>query len=485
LPSLRDNLELHVGVKAVVNLTLSTFFEAMQWLPAQRRRPGDAADDWKWTLRSATNRPILRMLEDGPLIMVSSTEDEHVHPVLEARVAVTGGDEFGEGGVHNVFTVDRASGDGNGMILRADLSAPGVGSGTGSGVASEEIAAGYEKQISPLASLRMATDLADHPEIVGAPGMAGMQSIGMQAAEEMRIAQSAVIDVGNESTILHMANQMATEMQPFADVTLHISDPLMVQYRMATSRDLQGWSDMDRVQPAQQTAVLDPGGNLLLERGLHQEMNVTRNVGRGRISAAVFHDNMTHPALNGSGDLAGSDFAAGDVAADPATETFRMLGSGYTANGFRVSMIQPLTNGVRMSVGYANGEALAMTGDSAASLNTAMLAMQAQRNNAFDVAIESHITSAGTYLSTSYRWQAANTMTAVDAYGSFSDRPYLGCTLRQPIRWRGVAPKGMVAMVNVTNLLAQGYRPVLSADGRTLYFAQSPRLVSAGLTFNF
>jgi hypothetical protein len=37
----------------------------------------------------------------------------------------------------------------------------------------------------------------------------------------------------------------------------------------------------------------------------------------------------------------------------------------------------------------------------------------------------------------------------------------------------------------VTNLLAQGYQPFLSADGHTLFLAQSPRTIQAGLSFTF
>jgi hypothetical protein len=46
-------------------------------------------------------------------------------------------------------------------------------------------------------------------------------------------------------------------------------------------------------------------------------------------------------------------------------------------------------------------------------------------------------------------------------------------------------PTGLEATIDVTNLLAEGYQPFLSADGRTLYLAQSPRMVRAGLSFTF
>jgi len=40
-------------------------------------------------------------------------------------------------------------------------------------------------------------------------------------------------------------------------------------------------------------------------------------------------------------------------------------------------------------------------------------------------------------------------------------------------------------VVDITNLLAQGYQPFVSSDGRTLYFAQSPKVMQAGVSFSF
>ena len=61
LPSMRENIR--VRSNTVVNLTMNTLYEAMQWLPAEPRSGNAQKDDWKWTLRSAANRPLLRWLE--------------------------------------------------------------------------------------------------------------------------------------------------------------------------------------------------------------------------------------------------------------------------------------------------------------------------------------------------------------------------------------------------------------------------------------
>src|SRR5512138_3433407 len=67
LPSLRENVGLKAGAAVLVNVTLSTLFEAMQMLPV--RRSSSDEEGWKWTLRSVANRPILRVMDGGPVVV--------------------------------------------------------------------------------------------------------------------------------------------------------------------------------------------------------------------------------------------------------------------------------------------------------------------------------------------------------------------------------------------------------------------------------
>ncbi len=76
-------------------------------------------------------------------------------------------------------------------------------------------------------------------------------------------------------------------------------------------------------------------------------------------------------------------------------------------------------------------------------------------------------------------------MTAVNPYAAFGDQAFFSCYLRQAIRLGRLLPPGLDATFDITNLLAQGYRPFLSADGETLFLAQSPRTLQAGLAFTF
>ena len=60
LPSIRENVNLQSGSHLLINITLNTLFEAFQLMPAVKHADKDD-DEWRWTLRSAANRPILRI----------------------------------------------------------------------------------------------------------------------------------------------------------------------------------------------------------------------------------------------------------------------------------------------------------------------------------------------------------------------------------------------------------------------------------------
>jgi hypothetical protein len=73
----------------------------------------------------------------------------------------------------------------------------------------------------------------------------------------------------------------------------------------------------------------------------------------------------------------------------------------------------------------------------------------------------------------------------VAPFDSSAPEAYLSFHVRQPIYMHYMGLHGMQAIVDVRNLLAQGYRPFFSQDGSTLYFAQAERCVEGGLSFSF
>jgi hypothetical protein len=487
VPATHGNLQLRPDAQAVVNLTLNTIFASTTWLPAERRKADEPGDDWKWTLRSAVNRPILRMVEDGNVMTVSSSVTaESTAPTQRVRGAVTSGDGgFGTGGVHNVVTVDRVLDDGAGMVVRADI---GTALGPWIGMPSMDLATGYERRMGFAGSARTVISYQSHPELIDSSNTAGLQTFQMASAQKMQIGDAADVEVGGLVYVVHTSGY-AVSSRPFLKVTAHPASEWTVGYRMATSRDLQSYAGLNSVQQELPVSVMSPTG-MRTESGLHQEFAIGRKVGPGLIQIAYYLDSLHQVAISGGGALSVGDIAqasqsADGVLADEATGSFRVLNNGYKTQGINLTLSEPLTSSMWVALEYSNGAALTAKDDDVVTLQNIATELTPVAAQSATVAVKGRVLRSGTKIRAAYRWQPAKTITAVNPYAAFSDQAYLSCYLRQAIKFGNLLPPGLEATVDVTNLLAEGYRPFLSADGKTLFLAQSPRAVRAGLAFTF
>lgn len=491
VPAMRGNLQLRPGAKAIVNLTMSAIFDAAAWLPAERRKADEPNDDWTWTLRSAANKPILRVFdENGDVMMVSSSAAEQVKSVDKARAGVSSGDGgFGAGGVHHVLQVDRAMPDGSDIELHADL---GTQTGPSLRAPSTSLQAGYQRRMGFAGAGRLVTSYQSHPEMVGTGGANGLETVQLASSEKTQLGDSVDLEVGGTVYVVRGAGY-AMASRPFLKITAHPTANWNAGYRMATSRDLQSFSGLDTVELELPVAVMEQG-RMRTESGLHQEFVLSRKAGKGLVQVSYYKDNLQRVMLAGGGDLTVADLAAAvapdstanGIVADTATDTFRMLSTGYRSQGVNLLMTQPITPGLWLAVEYSTGSAMAAPqGKQPMHLEDVSAELKPRTAQSATLALKGRVIHSGTQIRASYRWQPEAMVTAVNPYAAFSDQAYLSFFVRQPIRCGGMLPNGLEATVDITNLLEQGYRPVLSQDGRTLFLAQMPRMIQAGLAFNF
>jgi hypothetical protein len=487
VPATRANLQLRTGAVTVVNLTLAALFDTTAWLPAERRRSDEPDDDWKWTLRSSANRPILRIVEDGTLIEVSTSATEQTPKVkTQARETVESGDgEFGAGGIHNILAIHRTLDSGADMLVRSDIGSMHMPSSFGP---SQEFEAGYEQRQGFDGAARTVVSYKSHPELVSAGAVNGLQMASVSSARRMSLGELLAVEAGGSVSMVN-AGSSGIAMRPFVRLTAHPMGVWTLHYRMATDRAVQGFESVTTGNSEVPVALVK-NGRLELESGRHQEASLDRKAGRGTVSVAYYHDTLGRTSIAGGGAAGpatsgvASQIPAG-LMVDPTTGSFRALATGYTTNGARVTVSSPLMEGLWVAAEYSTGEAVASETGGLTPFPTALASMKAESAEAATFAIKGKLRASGTRLRASYRWQPAKLVTAVDPYSSFGDQAFFSCQIRQPIRWGMHFPTGLDATIDVTNLLAEGYRPFLSADGQTLYFAQAPRAVQGGLSFTF
>jgi len=356
---------------------------------------------------------------------------------------------------------------------------------------SSEVTAAYERKGLLGDASRIAMTYASHPEFQAADGSEGMQWMRMASAEKMQLGDLAELEAGSTVYAIH-AGGYALSTQPFLRVTLHPGQVWAVRYSLATARDLQGgvlsgaqsFDSLDPLTDAAPVAAMR-NGRMTAESGLHQEITVTRKAGNGTVRFTIYRDAMRTPAISGTGAASAGALANTSAVLDASTGSFEMLGPGYSAQGVNVAVAEPLGAGLWGSLEYSSGAGLNASAADAQSLAAAASQLRAVNASAASAALDGDLQCTHTKVRASYRWQPAGLVTPVNAYAADAGQAYLGFVVRQAISLGGLLPQGLEATVDVTNLLAQGYHPFLSADGRTLYLAQTPRTVRAGLAFNF
>ena len=478
VPITRGNLRLQAGAQAVINLTMTTLYEAANWLPAQSRRADEPVDDWKWTLRSTASRPLLRLTDENGQ-EVSSSAPERRKSVSQGRVEVTNGDgAFGQGGLHQMLMINRTLEDSDSAILRADVSDLGS---TASPRFAADVSAGYERR-SQFGSTRLVAAMQTHPELTAAGGNAGYGMVRLATTQQMAMGDAVMVDAGT----LVMAERLAQtifEAEPYLKVAVRPGDDLLVVYRYATGRELQSADDLDRLKPVN-PMLADAHGRPLSERGMHNEVNISKKMGSRVVSAAAYVDRVNHDSVGGSGvvDMKAAQGMA--LVADPVTGTFQLATGSFAGRGVSISLQQHVTQVLAATVQYDLGTAVERERD-LATLQEAAGQLHARTAQAVTVVLHGKVVRSGTTMHAEYRWQPQESLTQVNAYNADPNVAYLSFYLRQRLGCGRFLPNGLDAVVAATNLLEQGYQPVLAADGHTLFLAQMPRAIQAGLAFNF
>jgi Carboxypeptidase regulatory-like domain len=481
LPTLRENVQMRSGAKVLVNLTLNTLFEALQLVPA-RRAQKDEEDDWKWTLRSMANRPVLRLVDNGPFVVVSDS-DKDSERRLKARVMfMAGADAEGlssTAGMTTAFNLERS------VFSAGTLSLAGDVYGTAANLPGAVVSAAYSRR-GPDGSDSRVTLTARRfstPELA-AHDMA-LQALALSVSNTFSLSDFANLSVGAELQSIQLAER-ATALHPFVTATFHLSPNSVLEYRYATfepnTREAKGFdsapADLSESGPRFSMANWGP----VMERAHHHELSYSHRRGRDSVQIAAYSDKIQDPMLSGTGV---APLQTGSLLPDMFAGTFRVTGSSFDAHGMRFVYERKLTPTVSATLDYAFGGVLDIAPFEA--LSDVRDSMSLQQRHAVAYKMSGVVPRCKTKWIASYRWTSGPALTPVDMFnaGPGQTDPYLSFFVRQPLPGSDFMSGHMEALIDVRNLLAQGYVPVVGQDGRTLYLVQSARTLRGGLSFTF
>ena len=478
LPSLRENVNLRSGAERVVNLTLETLFDAMRTLP---RKPGVSDDDdWNWTLRSCANRPILRMVNGLPEIVSRERGEE---PLLRGQVAFVAGasDDFNtasSGDMSTAFSVQSSVFSVGTLSFEGNV---GYGSGT-PGVVRATYTHRMENGSTPRIAFTMRRFAT--PDSVLHDG--ALQALSLTTSDDFTLGNALEFKAGSDLQTIQFMGRV-TAARPFGSVTLHLSPDTVVEYKYTTSepntRLEKGFDSApaDLSESSPRMSVV--GNNPILERAHHQEISLSRRLGKTKVQTAFYYDRIANTMLTGVGDASAE---VGSVLPDIYSETFTYAGRQLKTTGLRLVVQRNLPAGLTGTVDYAYGGVLDV------APNTSWEALDSGGlRNVRRQAVTGKMSGTAPKLKTrwiaSYRWINGDAVTPVDMFDTSPGQAaaYWNVFIRQPLPGSMFMVNHVEALLEVDNLLAQGYVPVMGKDGRTLYLVQAPRTLRGGLAFSF
>jgi hypothetical protein len=473
LPALREKIGLNPGSSVRLNITLNTLLNSMRVGPV--RGTADE-DDWKWTLRSVANRPVLRVFD--PVAGVEQ-QDHNV----KASVSFLAGSEAGGYGsgsdMSTGFSVERSIFSMSRVGLSGNV-------GYGDGLPAVVLRATYSHILLDGSGPSMAVTVRRFAPSDPNLHYAALQALALAAGDDLTIGDVLEFKFGSELQSIQFLGHL-TAFRPYGSLELHASPNTVLGYSYATSLP-STWNEKGFDSAPADLSEGDPRVSLTnfstkLEHARHQELSVSRRLGKTSLQVAGFTDHVDNTALIGTGTVTA---AGGFLLPDVYSGTFTYGGDTLNTQGLRVVLARKFSSDLAATLDYAYGGVLDLTRPDV-ELQNAQQWIATARRHALAAKLKGTLPRTHTGWIASYRWVNGPALTPVDMFNASPGQsdPFLNLFIRQPVPTLGFLPAHMEALVDLRNLLAQGYVPVMGQDGQTVYLVQAARSVRAGVTINF
>jgi len=215
LPALRERVGLHPGSNVHVNVTLNTLLNALRVGPL---RGTTDDDDWKWTLRSVANRPVLRILDDP------AAPEQQGHDIKASLSFLAGSAAGGYGSgsdmstgfsmERSIFSVDRVGLSGN--------------VGYGDGLPAAVLRAMYSHRLpdgsGPTMAVTMRRFAPSDPNL----HYAALQALAVNVGDDIGIGDVLELKFGSELQTIQFLGHV-TAFRPYGSVEFHPSPNTIVE----------------------------------------------------------------------------------------------------------------------------------------------------------------------------------------------------------------------------------------------------------------
>src|SRR5256714_2051734 len=458
LPTLREKISLKAGASVLLNLTLSTVFDALQFTP----RRGTAEDgDWDWVLRSTANRPVLRILPDGSPVMVA---DKSSSSDLKGSLSfVAGASSQGFGSISDMstgFTVEKS------VFASGTLSFNG-NVGYGPALPNAVLRSSYKHRMANGSSPEIAFTMRR----LSSPDLgihnAQLQALALTTSDEVALGDVLELKFGSELQTVQFMGRV-TAFRPFGSVAAHLSPDTVLEYRYSTSRpnsrEEKGFESSPADLSESDPRVSMTAYSAAIERAHHQELALSHREGNTRMQVAYYSDRLRDPALIGVGEFSSR---IGDVLPDVYSGTFTYEGRNLDTHGLRLVLERQLTSDITATADYSYGGVLDLNGETP-TLESVRAQSVTRNRHMISGKLNGTAPRTKTRWIASYGWTSGRALTSVDMFNASAGQadPFLDIFFMQPIPSTPALHGHMDLGIEIRNLVTQGNLPLAGQDGR-------------------
>jgi hypothetical protein len=228
-------------------------------------------------------------------------------------------------------------------------------------------------------------------------------------------------------------------------------------------------------------------GDAAVQRTASYEIGYRRRVGSREIAASAYSETMRNAAALLSG--AEGFYSAANMLPDLASRSYVFNVGRLSRIGYTVMLTQHLGEALQVSAGYNYAAGLSPDGMlESHDADELRSGLNRVKRHGLLARIAGSAPVVGTRYVVGYQWTDYGVYQPVhiSLVQQSTFDPGLNVGIRQPIPLvSGMLPGRVEATAEMRNLLAQGYIPLGSSDGKTLLLIHSPRAVRGGLSFIF
>jgi hypothetical protein len=483
LPAVAEHVHVLDDRVTKLQIALGSVFSSL----GKFRRPANQdspPDEWSWVLRtSASTRPILRWDEGDVLITgqtdvtagIDAQQNHRVHSLFELASG-----SMHPGSISNIS-------DSPGTVFAYNLDANGHGSlvfagqfnyesGSGSGGFVTQWVPNGNTHTGPISTLVL-REAQLNP---GGPGFRGA-----------RLSEDSSLELGDRVLARYGADMLlasyggtTTSLRPRAQVAVQLSDTWITSFTVAS----HPWQDSDPSAGLLESAIanLDSLPTVLLhndrpvyEDNRHEEIAILHKLSpNASLTGAIFHDRGSNTAVIGRGGSNSSDFLQ-----DFYSDAFAYDAGTSSSFGARLVYEQKISDNLSGAVIYSYAGAL-VPGIESSTTQSLRDMLETRDRQGVAAKFKTRIPRTATELSVGYKWIEGSVVSRQDAYGeaAYNVDPYLSVIIRQPLP--KFVPGHAVATADFGNLLAEGYVPLETRDGR-VFLVSAYRSFRGGLSFQF